>query len=174
MLGDLITSLLYILPAYIANASPVLGPRLFGRRTPIDRGILVWDGRRLFGDGKTFEGLITGILFGTIVGLILFSLNNPGAYRSPFEPLLLSIGTMIGDIFGSFLKRRLGLESGASAPILDQTGFAVFALFLGLLFYGPPSWFNVENLLLLLLITGILHLATNSAAYVLGLKDRPY
>lgn len=174
MLGDLATSLLYILPAYVSNASPVLGIKLIRKRTPIDRGALAWDGRRLFGDGKTFEGLIMGILCGTLVGLILFSLKNPGAYRSPLEPLLLSIGTMIGDIFGSFLKRRLGLERGAPAPILDQIGFAIFALLLSFLVYGPPKWFNIENILLLLFITGILHLSTNSVAYVLGLKDRPY
>lgn len=174
MLDELITPLFYIVPAYIANASPVVGVRLIGKRTPIDRGALAWDGRRLFGDGKTFEGLIIGIICGTLAGLIIFSLNNLGAHRSPLEPFLLSIGAMIGDIFGSFLKRRLGLESGAPAPILDQIGFALFALLMGFLSYGPPKWFSIKNLLMLLLITGILHLATNSVAYILRLKDRPY
>lgn len=174
MFNDLIISLFYILPAYVANASPVVGVKLIGKRTPIDRGATAWDGRRLLGDGKTFEGLVIGISCGTIIGLILFSLGNPGAHRSPAEPFILSTGTMIGDIFGSFLKRRIGLKHGAPAPILDQLGFVIFALLLGFSFYGLPSWFSVKILILLLLITGFLHFTTNLLAYFLGLKDRPY
>jgi len=174
LLRDLLTAIFYILPAYIANASPVIGVKLIGRKTPIDRGALAWDGRRLLGDGKTLEGLIFGLFSGTLAGAIIMSLNNLGAYRSPLEPFLLSVGAMIGDILGSFLKRRFGLERGAPAPVLDQIGFVVCALFLGYLFYGPPKWFSGNILLALLFITGVLHLATNSAAYILGLKDRPY
>jgi len=174
LLGNLLTAIFYILPAYIANASPVVGVKLIGRGTPIDRGLLAWDGRRLLGDGKTFEGLLFGLTCGTITGLIIISQNNLGAHRSPLEPFLLSVGTMIGDILGSFIKRRLGLERGAPAPILDQIGFAVCALLLGFTFYGPPDWFSFDVLLVLLLITGVLHLATNFVAYLLRLKDRPY
>jgi len=53
------------LPAWIANASPVLG----GGGRAIDGGRFYRDGRRILGDGKTIRGFIVGIIFGVLTGL---------------------------------------------------------------------------------------------------------
>ena len=53
------------LPAWIANATPVLG----GGGKPIDGGRFYSDGRRILGDGKTIRGFIVGIIFGLLTGL---------------------------------------------------------------------------------------------------------
>ena len=45
-----------MLPAYLPN--PVAA--LFGGGTPVDRGMNFSDGRRIFGDGKTYRGLVCG------------------------------------------------------------------------------------------------------------------
>jgi len=165
---------LYILPAYVANGSPVVVVKLIGRATPIDLGAKAWDGRRVLGNGKTFEGLLSGLTLGSLIGVILLALGNPAHYRSPFEPLVISFGAMAGDILGSFIKRRLGLKRGAPAPVMDQLGFVVCALIASILIYGIPEWFNPPVITLLLIITGCLHLGTNYLAYLLGLKSEPY
>ncbi len=170
---ELIQAILFILPAYFANASPAVGVRLIGRSTPLDRGAKAWDGRRILGNGKTLEGLLIGITAGTLTGLI-FNAFISSLYRSPLEPLILSAGTMTGDIFGSFIKRRLGLERGRPAPGLDQLGFLAFALLFSTLAFGPPRWLNTLTLIFLAAITAALHLGTNYLAYILGLKSEPY
>lgn len=174
MLEKLVSAILYILPAYVANGSPVVVVRLIGKATPMDLGAKAWDGRRILGDGKTFEGFFSGIALGSIVGLILIALGNPASYRSILEPLILSLGAMLGDILGSFIKRRLGLKRGQPAPGMDQLGFVVCALIISFAIYGLPDWFDSLTVIILLLVTACLHLGTNYLAYLLGLKSEPY
>lgn len=173
MLEKLAQILLFILPAYCANGAPVVGVRLIGRSTPLDRGARAWDGRRILGDGKTLEGLLMGVAMGTIAGLIIHSFI-PGIYRSSLEPFMLSVGAMAGDLFGSFVKRRLGLERGRPAPGLDQLGFLAFALLFSIFTFGPPRWLDALTLILLVAVTAILHIGTNYLAYLLKLKAEPY
>jgi len=53
----------------MANGS---GP-LVRNGTPIDGGRVTWDGRRVLGDGKTYEGLILALTYGTTVGVVISS-----------------------------------------------------------------------------------------------------
>lgn len=123
--------LIYILPAYIANATPVV----LGAGKPIDRGKKLW-GKPIFGPNKTVRGLVAGLLAGIIVGWI----------ESFYLPYMLfigiaeSIGTHFGDLLGSFIKRRLGVEAGKGVPFLDQYMFLIFALVFALPIgtYLPP------------------------------------
>ncbi|MFX0031187.1 MAG: CDP-archaeol synthase [Promethearchaeota archaeon] len=55
----LIFSLLFITPGYISNAGMVI----VGGGKPIDRGKFCKDGRRLFGEHKTWRGFIFGPLY---------------------------------------------------------------------------------------------------------------
>lgn len=173
-LQSLAAAVLYILPAYVANGSPVVGVKLIGRKTPIDRGARAWDGRRVLGDGKTFEGLIIGLTMGTLTGIVISLIISPSLYRSFIEPFLLSLGAMLGDILGSFIKRRLGLQRGQPAPPMDQLGFAVFALLLAFSLYGVPAWADLLTIIALLTVTAFLHVGTNFLAYLVGLKPEPY
>ena len=52
---------------------------------------------------------------------------------------ILAIGSLLGDLGGAFIKRRLGMERGAKAPILDQYNFIAGAMLLTLLVF--PDWF---------------------------------
>src|SRR2546427_7243325 len=60
-------ALWFFLPAYVANPMAVV----FGGGTPIDFGRTLRDGERLFGDGKTWRGLVGGTLAGAFLGLLL-------------------------------------------------------------------------------------------------------
>ncbi|MEN3047490.1 MAG: CDP-2,3-bis-(O-geranylgeranyl)-sn-glycerol synthase [Candidatus Caldarchaeales archaeon] len=169
----LLAALVYVVPAYVANGAPVVVVRLVGSTHPLDFGRTFLDGRRLLGDGKTVEGLVTGIAAGSAVGLSVLLLS-PGTFRHASEPVLLSVGAMLGDVLGSFAKRRAGVERGASVPVLDQLGFLVTAFAVSWTAFGPPRWADPLTVALLMAVTAALHVGTNAGAYLIGLKDRWY
>ncbi len=160
-----IHSFALILPAYIANSVPVLARG----KHPIDFGASMPDGRRVLGDGKTFEGLLIGLFFGTLAGIVGGLLFGELVYFA-FLSCMLALGALVGDIIGAFIKRRLGIARGAPAPVLDQLDFVVGSLLFVLPFY-PLVW---EQALFIMLVTPPIHLFTNFMAYKLGLKPNPW
>ncbi|MGC9103463.1 MAG: CDP-2,3-bis-(O-geranylgeranyl)-sn-glycerol synthase [Candidatus Methanodesulfokora sp.] len=152
-LWSIILTIWYILPAYFANMAPVV----FGGGSPIDKGRNWIDGKRILGDHKTFRGLISGIVVGSVIGLIQLR---------PIQGVLLSTGAMIGDLVGSFIKRRLNIPPGGNAILLDHEGFLVFSI-LFCFWYDPLS---AEQIIFLIIITPILYEMTNFIARKLNLK----
>lgn len=154
----------FILPAYIANSAPVV----LGGGQPIDGGKVLSDGRRILGDGKTIRGLIAGIIAGILTGLLQALIwGRLGAWE---VGILLTLGALLGDIVGSFLKRRAGLKRGRPVPILDQLEFIGGALLLGSIVF-KPTW---EIVTVLLICTPFIHLGTNFVGYKMGFKKEPY
>lgn len=78
-----------------------------------------------------------------------------------------SLGAMTGDLFGSFLKRRCGIQSGESFIPMDQLGFFIFAL----VFAFPIAAAPIEYWLLLTPITFSVHVFANVVGYILKLSD---
>ena len=66
-----------------------------------------------------------------------------------------------------FLKRRIGIGRGEPAPILDQLDFIIVALIL----VSPVVKLNLITVVLAIILTLIIHLLTNTIAYLLGIKD---
>ncbi len=171
------------LPAWLANATPVI----FGGGRPIDGGKMFRDGRRILGDGKTIRGFITGVFFGTLTGIAQ-------AYAAPYiKPLMeqyvivtpemdavlfmnvnvafaMSIGALLGDMLGSFIKRRVDLRSGGPAPVMDQLGFILMALLMAAPFIQP----NYVFVAVLIGFTLIIHYVSNVLGYILGFKKDPW
>lgn len=174
-----LTAIWAMLPAYVPNNAAVLA----GGSRPIDGGRSIGD-RRVLGDGKTWRGTVVGVLTGMILAQILDLISTDvGAVVGvtlptfPLAPTLaLPIGAMIGDLFASFLKRRTGRQRGAATPGLDQLDFVVGALLATALV--APVWFGETFtgpvLIVVVLVTPILHVATNGIAYALGLKSEPW
>jgi CDP-2,3-bis-(O-geranylgeranyl)-sn-glycerol synthase len=168
-----------MLPAYITNSSAAF----FGGTTPIDRGIC-WGKSRLLGDGKTYEGLIMGISCGIIVGIVqnLFAseyvdLPSFGTFPFSFVTLVsLSAGAMLGDLLGSFIKRRVGLKRGAPFPLVDQLDFVAGAWLL--LFLFARAWFiesfSLNIIIAVIVITPLLHLLANFLGFKIGKKQVPW
>jgi len=169
LLQIVLKAIWFILPAYIANGTPVVVSHIIRKGTPIDRGKNFIDGRRILGDGKTVEGFIAGTLVGTFTAFLQAILMKNSSIL--FLGFLLSLGAMIGDLIGSFIKRRLGLARGAPAPLLDQLDFLLGAIFFAWLsgVYIPRSY-----ILILIVLTPILHFMTNYVAYKLKLKSVPW
>ena len=173
-----VTTLYFILPAYFSNG----GGLVFGGGLPVDFGKKDSKGNRWIGDGVTWRGLFGGTLIGIITGAVqgYFGpeiLANFGQYiitpiiadvqSGILIGFLLGFGALLGDALGSFLKRRLGIGRGKPAPILDQLDFLIVALIL-------VSFVVELNLLFIVIAIGltlIIHLLTNSVAYLIGLKD---
>lgn len=158
----LIEAILFIFPAYCANATPVLA----GGGLTMDFGKNFFDGKRIFGSNKTFRGFFFGLSIGILVGLaesVLFE-------YPPLFIILPPLGALTGDLFGAFLKRRLGIQPGDLLPIIDQIDFVIGAL----IFSIPLSIINWSLVLVVLIITPPIHLLTNFGAYKLGLKKHPW
>jgi CDP-2,3-bis-(O-geranylgeranyl)-sn-glycerol synthase len=174
-------------PTYIANAAATL-PR--GRGPPMDFGRSLRDGRRLFGDTKTWSGFLFGILFALPFGLLqawLILIAPPDLQLVPrFGPtvllsvpvlLLLTAGGMTGDLLGSFIKRRLGRPSGARTLLLDQLPFVLVPVTLGVLLAPSifvTTFFSLEAILWLLVFTLGLHAGFNWIGYWTGAKRVPW
>jgi CDP-2,3-bis-(O-geranylgeranyl)-sn-glycerol synthase len=177
-----------MLPAYIANSFATL-PR--GRGPPLDFG-RVWsgDGQRVFGPSKTWSGFLAAgfgampfcLLEAWIILLappnlaIVPVLTSTVAAAIPLAAIL-TFGAMGGDALGSFLKRRLGRESGARTLLLDQMPFVLVPIGLGFAFY--PSlfaevFFHWEAVFWLLVFTLGLHVLFNWVGFKVGLKKVPW
>jgi len=158
-------ALKFIFPAYCANAIPVLtggGPQL-------DFGKNFFDGKPVFGENKTFRGFFFGLAVGTVVGIVESFFFEKYSF---FFGFILSLGALVGDLAGAFLKRRMGLKPGDLLPIIDQIDFIIGAIVFALFFYMPII--SPELVIAVLIITPPLHVLTNYAAYKAGLKSNPW
>jgi CDP-2,3-bis-(O-geranylgeranyl)-sn-glycerol synthase len=162
----------FILPAYGANAFP---PLMKGK-IPIDRGKKLGK-NRILGDGKTVEGTIGGIIFGFFVGLVQIFVQSkiniePYGFVNITIPLILTltVGALIGDMIGSFIKRRFGIERGKPAPLLDQLDFLIFALILSSLVVKIET----ITIIILLILTPPVHYISNVIGYFSKIKKKPY
>ncbi len=171
--------LVFISPAYAANASPLFLSNITKKLHPLDFNKNFFDGQRILGDGKTIEGTIFGFAIGMIYFTIFFFfdtyMNILHLYSNYLEGLLIVSGALVGDIVGSFVKRRLKIRQGDSLPVFDQIGFIVFAYSFYLLFFSPPlNIYPVDFIIYVSLITFFIHILTNLAAYKFGIKSTPY
>lgn len=164
---------LFFLPAGISNMAPVFSSRLpiIRRwRTPLDFG-KSWNGHRIFGPNKTWRGLLSGIVMGTLAGLILygpfFSDDNQIAFLLVCASM--SAGALIGDAVESFFKRQRGTSAGDPWFPFDQTDYIIGGLLFTLPFGLLPLWVVVW----IFVIYFGLHLLTSYLGYLLKLKDKP-
>lgn len=159
----IIEALKFIFPAYCANATPVL----IGGNLPIDLGKNFLDGKPIFGKNKTFRGFFAGLAVGTVVGFVESAFFPE--YHVAFG-FLISLGALLGDLAGAFIKRRIGITPGDPLPVVDQIDFIIGAIVLAI----PLKTLYLELALTVLIITIPIHMLTNFAAYKLGLKKNPW
>jgi len=170
ILGAILHALYYISPAYCANSFAVFG---FGK--PIDSG-RSWKGKRLLGDGKTWGGLLVGLIAGMLFGLMWYFLSQSGPLNEvyynvfdfritdPFFGLYLALGALAGDMVASFAKRRMGIERGKPLWGVDQLDFVLGALLFA--YFLAPTFIILGEFIALLIITPLIHLIGNQIAYL--------
>ena len=188
----IVIGLWVMLPAYLPNSFAAV----LGGGKPIDGGKTMKDGRRILGDGKTWRGFFAGITLGFIIGLIeifllskgfhFFGISLPGFSATGVSGALdlsaciavlsLAIGALLGDMFFSFFKRRLGLQRGQALPLADQYDFLIGAFVLTAItsFGWLTATLGLTTLIVIIIMTPILHLGTNIIGYLVGVKNEPW
>ncbi len=104
----------------LANGTPVLAKKLMGMYLdrPLDGGATLPDGRPWFGPSKTIRGIVLSVLT-TALGAALLGFGwHVGA--------LVALAAMAGDLFSSFLKRRMNIAPSSQAIGLDQIPESLF------------------------------------------------
>ena len=98
----------------VANWTPVIATKLLGkeRAFPLDGNATLSDGRPVFGSSKTLRGVILSIA--------LTSACAPLVGLGWEVGFVVAVGAMVGDLFSSFVKRRLGMPSSSKFTGLDQ------------------------------------------------------
>ncbi len=184
MMHDFAFGLWFFMPAGMANVAPILvakAPGLKHWQTPVDFGVS-WRGIRLFGDHKTWRGIVTGSIVAILVMWLQVTLFHHSAWiRSISQPVdynhvsiiglgfLLGFGALAGDLVKSFVKRRFGVRSGHSWFPFDQLDYIVGGVLLSAIYMRLPA-----ILYIWIVITYFgLHLFFSYVGYLLKLKDRP-
>jgi CDP-2,3-bis-(O-geranylgeranyl)-sn-glycerol synthase len=162
-----------------------------GGGRPVDLGLSRKDGRRYLGDGKTWAGFLGGSICATLLGISLLAIlsvfNVTELDRSLWGPFPLNlvlissmaIGSLVGDMIGSFIKRALNRPRGTRTPLLDQWDYLIGTVLFILPFY--PWWFEtfISNnhwiaMLLFLGVAWIAHTIANRIGYWIGVKKEPW
>ncbi len=162
-------------------------------KKPIDGGHNFYDGKRIFGDHKTWKGfigyIILNIVFAVALGALysIFNLDRFSfIYQNHDNNLLFNIwlGFLIGlayalfELPNSFLKRRLGIKPGKTTKgfskaffvFLDQAD-SVFGVCLVVCIYHPMT---IPFYLLYVLIGAVTHIILNMLLYLVGMRKNMF
>jgi CDP-2,3-bis-(O-geranylgeranyl)-sn-glycerol synthase len=165
------------LPAGFANMAPVLFKRIPVLSTPVDFG-RTFRGKRITGDHKTYRGIVSGVLFATIVAYVQMKISVPAeivlwptTLSGLCMGLILGGGGLIGDSVKSFFKRQIGIKDGAPWFPFDQIDW-VLGVFVALALFGVilPVHIYVVSIILALIV----HPLVNLLGYYLGLKKNKF
>jgi CDP-2,3-bis-(O-geranylgeranyl)-sn-glycerol synthase len=148
----------------LANGTPIVAKKIFGLRfaRPLDGGIIFFDRRPLFGHSKTIRGITASILVTTA--------------SAPFIGLHLTNGAVVasaamaGDLFSSFMKRRLNFAPSSQALGLDQIPESLFPM----LACRDPLSLTIADIALGVGIFFIGELILSRLLYKVHLRDEPY
>ena len=173
-----------MLGAPLLHAPVLRWDLLSALKRPLDGGRTL-GGRRLLGDNKTWRGALfmtAGIVLATA---LLWQWDwwrdqLPGAVRasSPLlVGLLIGLGTVVGELPNSFLKRRLDIApgarrrspGGAALAVLDQGD-----LVLGIWVFLAPVWVMPVWLgAIAFAAVSAIHAAVNVIGYAVGARAAP-
>jgi hypothetical protein len=148
----------------VANTTPLIAKALLGSRlsASLDRGLLFFDERPLFGPSKTVRGIVSALITTTAIAPLLGIAAGTG--------LLMAAAAMLGDVSASFLKRRLKLAPSSKSTGLDQIPESLLPLLAARFLF---------ELTLLDIVTGTLafllgEIVLARLCFRLHLRDRPY
>jgi hypothetical protein len=148
----------------LANGTPLMARKLLGQRCsyPIDGGHRFFDGKPLFGPAKTLRGVGCALL-ATAAGGVLVGLG---------WKIGLVVGglAMVGDLFSSFLKRRLGRSPSSPFLGIDQIPESLFPL----LACMRPLSLTIVDVAVGVAVFFFGELALSRVLYAFDLRERPY
>jgi len=148
----------------VANGVPVFAKDILGSRLsfPLDGGARFLDGRPLLGPSKTVRGIV--------LSLLVTMLGAPALGLDWKTGLTVAGLAMMGDLFSSFLKRRMALAPSSMALGLDQVPESLFPALacIPLLALTPADVAAIT----VCFFAG--ELVLSRLLYKMRLRDRPY
>lgn len=155
--------LLFALPFYIANAVPIYVKKLPFLEIPIDNNIKI-SGKPIFGSHKTVRGFVFGLIAGTIVGYLTLGNLEHG--------FIVSFASLLGDLFGAFLKRRSQIEPGEKSIFHDRIFDVLFPVIAAYSFNFLDL--SILQLVFLFIVSFYINNIANVIYYLLKVKDKPW
>ena len=148
----------------IANGMPILIRVVLKDRfnAAVDFGQKLPDGREIFGTSKTWRGIISAVTITPVAAWLLGYSLEIGFW--------VAVYAVLGDLFSSFLKRRLAMEPSSMAFILDQVPESLLP---GLMMM-PVFGLDLQAVLVMVLIFIIIELLLSHILYKWGIRKRPY
>jgi len=148
----------------LANGTPVIVKKIFESHMawPIDAGVQFWDGQPLFGTAKTVRGIVSSIV--VTAGL------SPLLGVNAAAGCLVAGIAMVGDLFSSFVKRRLRRPPSTQAIGLDQIPESLFPL----LACKSMLSLTFADIVLCVGIFLVGELIVSRLLYRLHVRDQPY
>jgi CDP-diglyceride synthetase len=148
----------------VANGAPVIAQKVLGHKwsSPLDAGKTWSDGMPILGASKTVRGIVCSIVATTIFA--------PGLGVNWAIGLSTGTAAMAGDLFSSFVKRRLKLPASARATGLDQVPESLLPA-LVCAYALELVWWDV------VIITGLFfigEIALSRFLYTFHVRARPY
>lgn len=184
ILQEIFLALWFFAPAGIANVMPIFTARIpaFKRfDTPMDFG-RTFHGKRIFGSHKTWRGLISGIVFGTLfLALQQLAVAHSGWLQDVTSQIdyaslptlilgpLFAIGALGGDAIESFFKRQRGIAPGKGWFPFDQTDYIIG----GAIATMPFVTLSLMQYTILIVLWLAVHVASTALGYYIGVKDSP-
>lgn len=169
---DILALVAFFLPAGLSNMAPVLANKIPGLnrwKTPLDFG-REYRGKRIFGQNKTWRGLLSGTLLSGIAGILIYSqLELPTSAPAFLIGAALGAGALLGDSIESFFKRQANVPSGDSWFPWDQSDYIIG----GLLFSALFVQLQLGEYIAIFVVFFGLHLVVSYIGYLLKLKDKP-
>lgn len=160
-------------------------------KTPLDNGLLLKDGRPLFGKNKTYKGFIgmvvltmlCNMLWGSLCASfsflegynLLYVFHNNTLWYNILLGALLGLVYVLSELPNSFLKRRLQIAPGQSKKgglgflllCLDQVDSLLGCVLVIAFFYPMDIWYY----LFFVILGGLTHFLINVSLYLTKLKN---
>ena len=178
-------TLLPVIVSGVANMAWCRSDILKAAKRPLDNGKCFFDGKRIFGDNKTWKGVIGYVVFNAVFCVIwgmickaasmesldFFYVNreNTAAYNVMIG-MLLGLAYSVFELPNSFMKRRLGITPGKTVNgfykaffvFLDQADSIFGCALVVWMFYDLGIWIY----LLYVLIGAVTHIVFNMLLYL--------
>lgn len=184
MLRDILFAGWFMLPAAIANATPIFAavtPGLKHWKTTLDGG-RTYRGKLLFGEHKTWRGIVSGMLVATLLFWLqqyLVASTDWASYLAggvDYASLptlilgpLFGLGALGGDAVESFFKRQKNIPAGKPWLPFDQLDYIIGAILVSL----PFVVVSLQRYAWMIVIWFGMHLLASYIGWLFHLKDEP-
>jgi CDP-diglyceride synthetase len=158
----------------------ILGPLLIG--IPISLGIHTL----LYLNWANVLAPYISFMYGRPEAYILFNIGSESALKLYqtylvgdmtiliIRVVVISFSASIGDLLGSWIKRRVNKGRGEPLWIVDQLDFVFVCLLFALPFVLPLDIFFLNIVIFSILLSPTLTILANTLSYIMGIKSVPW